>query len=86
MRINENSLYYSNPFYYSLNPVGGSISSGTGVIQSFSKKGFNVDILTDDNLPTISPNESINYIYFKFTRKKISIFFTKYFQVVYIED
>ena len=55
----------SNPFYYSLNPVGGSISSGTGVIQSFSKKGFNVDILTDDNLPTISPNESINYIYFK---------------------
>ena len=77
----------SNPFYYSLNPVGGSISSGTGVIQSFSKKGFNVDILTDDNLPTISPNESINYIYFKnLLVRKLVFSLQNIFQVVYIED
>ena len=54
----------SNPFYYSLNPVGGSISSGTGVIESLNKKGFTIDILTDDNLPTVKTSDSINYIYF----------------------
>ncbi len=54
----------SNPFYYSLNPVGGSISSGTGVIESLNKKGFSIDILTDDNLPTVKTSDSINYIYF----------------------
>lgn len=54
----------SNPFYYSLNPVGGSISSGTGVIESLNKKGFSIDILTDDKLPTVETSDSINYIYF----------------------
>tara|TARA_B100001250_G_scaffold65148_1_gene51595 strand:+ start:9989 stop:11209 length:1221 start_codon:yes stop_codon:yes gene_type:complete len=54
----------SNPFYYTHNPVGGSISSGTGVIQALNNKGYDIDILSDDNLPTIEPSESIKYIYF----------------------
>ena len=61
----------SNPFYYSLNPIGGSISSGSGVIKSLNKKGYKIDILSDDKLPTIKSSESINYIFFKnlFIRK-----------------
>ena len=43
----------SNPFYYTLSPIGGSISSGTGVIKSLDKKGYKIDILSDDKLPTI---------------------------------
>ena len=56
----------SNPFYYTLSPIGGSISSGTGVIKSLDKKGYKIDILSDDKLPTIiKGSESINYIFFK---------------------
>tara|TARA_B100002052_G_scaffold58743_1_gene51740 strand:+ start:15412 stop:16632 length:1221 start_codon:yes stop_codon:yes gene_type:complete len=54
----------SNPFYYTLNPVGGSISSGTGVIQALKKQGFEVDILSDDKLPTINQETSISYLRF----------------------
>ena len=55
----------SNPFYYTVSPIGGSISSGTGVIKSLDKKGYKIDILSDDKLPTIKGSESINYIFFK---------------------
>ncbi len=54
----------SNPFYYTLNTVGGSISSGTGVIQGLKKQGFEIDILSDDQLPTINKEASIKYLKF----------------------
>ena len=57
----------SNPFYYTLSPIGGSISSGTGVIKSLDKKGYKIDILSDDKLPTIKGSESINYIFSQIT-------------------
>ena len=55
----------SNPFYYTLNTVGGSISSGTGVIQGLKKQGFEIDILSDDQLPTINKEASIKYLKFQ---------------------
>tara|TARA_Y100001970_G_scaffold278738_1_gene384894 strand:+ start:5970 stop:7193 length:1224 start_codon:yes stop_codon:yes gene_type:complete len=55
----------SNPFYYTNNPVGGSISSGTGVINGLSELGYLVDIISDDKLPTIKGNQRIKYLYFR---------------------
>jgi hypothetical protein len=61
----------SNPFYYTKNPVGGSISSGSGVIKGLINKGIHVDILTDDEMPTISENKNLKYTFFS------SLFFRK---------
>ncbi|MBO72229.1 MAG: hypothetical protein CMD35_01310 [Flavobacteriales bacterium] len=54
----------SNPFYYTKNPVGGSISSGTGVINGLLNKGHSVDILSDDYMPTMTEGKGIKYIFF----------------------
>ena len=43
----------SNPFSYSRNPVGGNISSASGVISGFMQHGYHVDILTDTAVPTL---------------------------------
>jgi len=55
----------SNPFYYSNNPVGGSISSGSGVIKGLVDCGYSVDIISDDLMPTVEESKSIKYIFFQ---------------------
>ena len=63
----------SNPFYYTKNPVGGSISSGTGVVNGLVGEGYRVDILSDDKMPTIKESGDISYIFFN------SLYFRNWF-------
>ena len=43
----------SNPFSYSRSPVGGNISSASGVIMGFVQQGYYVDVVTDSLIPSI---------------------------------
>jgi glycosyltransferase involved in cell wall biosynthesis len=61
----------SNPFYYKKNPVGGSISSGAGVIKALAKKGYKVEIVSDDEVPTVKADQSIKYT--AYSNKKIRL-------------
>lgn len=48
----------SNPFHFQRNPVGGMVSSASGVINGFVSAGYEVHILTDTNIPTITDDMS----------------------------
>ena len=61
----------SNPFYYKKNPVGGSISSGAGVIKALAKKGYKVEIISDDEVPTVKADQGIKYI--AYSNKKLRL-------------
>lgn len=55
----------SNPFSYSRSPVGGNISSASGVIMGFVQQGYYVDIVTDSLIPSIdTENDKIKIIYY----------------------
>ena len=58
----------ANPYLFTRNSVGGNISSANGVIKSFVKKGYNVDVLTDDNIPNIKNINGVETIFFPLGR------------------
>ena len=55
----------SNPFSYSRSPVGGNISSASGVIMGFVQQGYYVDVVTDSLIPSIDKeNDKLKVIYY----------------------
>ncbi len=57
-------------------PVGGNISSANGVIKSLAKYGYNIDILTDDNIPNLKESDKIKIIYLPYNKLR-SFFLNK---------
>lgn len=64
----------ANPFSYSINPVGGNISSASGVVTGLLMHDYHVDIVTDSHIPTLQKNsDKLKTIYYpyKFLRSMI---------------
>ncbi|MDB9965144.1 glycosyltransferase family 4 protein [Planktomarina temperata] len=57
----------ANPFSFSTNPVGGNISSASGVVTGFLMDGYHVDVVTDTNIPTLQKNsDKLTTIYYPY--------------------
>ena len=64
----------SNPFSYSRNPVGGNISSASGVISGFMQHGYHVDILTDTAVPTLDySDDSLKIIFYPYRKIRLLV-------------
>ena len=53
---------------YRRRSVGGNISSANGVIKSFRNNHYEVDVLTDDIVPSLENEQNrINFIFYPFS-------------------
>ena len=59
----------ANPFAYQRRSIGGNISSGVGVITSFVRCGYQVDILSDSEVPSLDGGcTGINTLFYPWQR------------------
>ena len=57
----------ANPFSYRTNPVGGNISSASGVVTGLLMHDYHIDIVTDSHIPTLQKNsDKLKTIYFPY--------------------
>jgi glycosyltransferase involved in cell wall biosynthesis len=57
----------ANPFSYRTNPVGGNISSASGVVMGLLMHDYHIDIVTDTHIPTLQKDsDKLKTIYYPY--------------------